>query len=105
MGRHSSTPADELLVDWRSDRVESARRGENPMLMAKVPSGYVVFGDTQHLPGYCVLLSDVEDADHLTDLTGEQRQQFLSDMALLGDAVFAVCGQLSATSRRTRGVG
>jgi diadenosine tetraphosphate (Ap4A) HIT family hydrolase len=70
------------------------------MLMAKVPSGYVVFGDTQHLPGYCVLLSDVEDADHLTDLTGEQRQQFLSDMALLGDAVFAVCGGRDPAFRR-----
>jgi diadenosine tetraphosphate (Ap4A) HIT family hydrolase len=100
MGRHSSTPADELTVDWRSDRVGSARRGENPMLMAKLPSGYVVFGDTQHLPGYCVLLSDVEDADHLTDLTGEQRTQFLADMAMLGDAVFAVCGGRDPAFRR-----
>jgi diadenosine tetraphosphate (Ap4A) HIT family hydrolase len=100
MGRHSTTPADELLVDWRSDRVGSARRGENPMLMAKLPSGYVVFGDTQHLPGYCVLLSDVEDADHLTDLSLEQRQQFLMDMALLGDAVIAVCGGRDPAFRR-----
>jgi len=100
MGRHSTTPADELTVDWRSDRVGSARRGENPMLMAKLPSGYVVFGDTQHLPGYCVLLSDVHDADHLTDLTGEQRTQFLADMAMLGDAVFAVCGGRDPAFRR-----
>jgi diadenosine tetraphosphate (Ap4A) HIT family hydrolase len=100
MGRHSSTPADELLVDWRSDRVGSARRGENPMFMAKLPSGYAVFGDTQHLPGYCVLLSDVPDADHLSDLTGEQRTQFLADMALLGDAVFAVCGGRDPAFRR-----
>jgi diadenosine tetraphosphate (Ap4A) HIT family hydrolase len=100
MGRHSSTPADELLIDWRSDRLGSARRGENPMVMAKVPSGYVVFGDTQHLPGYCVLLSDVDDADHLTDLDGAQRTQFLADMALLGDAVFAVCGGRDPAFRR-----
>jgi len=100
MGRHSSTPADGLAVDWRSDRLGSARSGENPMVMAKLPSGYVVFGDTQHLPGYCVLLSDVDDADHLTDLAGEQRQQFLADMALLGDAVFAVCGGRDPAFRR-----
>jgi diadenosine tetraphosphate (Ap4A) HIT family hydrolase len=100
MGRHSTTPADEHSVDWRSDRVGSAQRGENPMLMAKVPSGYVVFGDSQILPGYCVLLSDVADADHLTDLSSEQRTQFLADMAMLGDAVFAVCGGRDPAFRR-----
>jgi len=54
-------------------------------------SGYAVLGDTQHLPGYCVLLSDVDDADHLTDLPRPARLQFLADMAMLGEAVLIAC--------------
>lgn len=102
MGRHSSTPggADDLLVDWRADRLGAARSGENPMVLAKMRSGYAVLGDTQHLPGYCVLLSDSDDADHLTDLTRAQRVEFLLDMALLGEAVFAVCNGLDPAFRR-----
>jgi diadenosine tetraphosphate (Ap4A) HIT family hydrolase len=101
MGRHSSSPgADDLLVDWRADRLGTARRGENPMVLAKLRSGYAVLGDTQHLPGYCVLLSDVDDADHLTDLTRAQRSEFLFDMALVGEAVFAVCNGIDPAFRR-----
>jgi len=101
MGRHSSSPgADDLLVDWRADRLGTARRGENPLLLARMRSGYVVLGDTQHLPGYCVLLSDVDDADHLTDLTRAQRSEFLFDMALLGEAVFTVCNGIDPAFRR-----
>lgn len=65
MGRHSSAS---LLPEGEPDWLALARSGENPLVMAKLGSGYLVFGDTQHLPGYCVLLSDVDDADHLTDL-------------------------------------
>lgn len=99
MGKHSPTAGDEL-TDWRSDRLGTARRGDNPMVMAKLSSGYVVFGDTQHLPGYCVLLSDVDDADHLTDLTREQRAGFLADMGLLGEAVFTACNGFDPAFRR-----
>lgn len=48
-------------------------------------------GDTQQLPGYCVLLSNVDGADHLTDLPRPVRFQFLADMALLGEAVLIAC--------------
>jgi diadenosine tetraphosphate (Ap4A) HIT family hydrolase len=54
-------------------------------------SGYAVLGNTQHLPGYCVLLSRVDGADHLTDLPRPERFQFLTDMALLGEAVLIAC--------------
>jgi diadenosine tetraphosphate (Ap4A) HIT family hydrolase len=54
-------------------------------------SGYAVFGRSQHLPGYCLLLSDVDGVDHLTDLPRPQRLTFLADMALLGEAVLAAC--------------
>lgn len=103
MGRHSTAAlgaGDELLVDWRADRVGSARRGENPMVLARMPSGWAVIGDTQFLPGYCLLLSDVEGADHLTDLSRAQRVEFLSDMALLGEAVSSVCAGFDPAFRR-----
>ncbi|WP_285498324.1 HIT family hydrolase [Actinomadura sp. NBRC 104425] len=76
--------------DWRRDRVGAARRGENPTVLWRMRTGWAVIGDTQHLPGYCVLLFD-GDADHLTDLPRAQRADFLFDLALLGEAVQTVC--------------
>jgi diadenosine tetraphosphate (Ap4A) HIT family hydrolase len=105
MGRHSPTPdplsGDNILLpDWRADWLASARRGDNPLVMAKLRSGYAVFGDTQHLPGYSLLLSDVDDADHLNDLTPPQQSDFLADMALLGQAVFSACSGWDPAFRR-----
>jgi diadenosine tetraphosphate (Ap4A) HIT family hydrolase len=71
------------------DRLEALRRGESPTMLARMRSGYAVIGDTQHLPGYCLLLSHVADADHLTDLPRPERTVFLADMALLGEAILA----------------
>ena len=75
-----------------SNPLASALRGENPMVMARTPSGFAVIGDTQHLPGYSVLLCSDESASHLTDLEWERRKTFLFDLSLLGEAVKAVCG-------------
>ncbi|MBB6173118.1 diadenosine tetraphosphate (Ap4A) HIT family hydrolase [Nocardiopsis mwathae] len=75
---------------WTHDRVGAARRGENPMVLLRMRTGWAVIGDTQHLPGYCVLLFDGE-ADHLTDLTRARRAEFLFDLALLGEAVENAC--------------
>jgi diadenosine tetraphosphate (Ap4A) HIT family hydrolase len=99
VGRHSTSPSDDL-TDWRSDRVGSARRGENPMVLAKMRSGWAVMGDTQFLPGYCLLLSDVDGADHLTDLAEDQRVEFLRDMARLGEAMVEACTGLDPSFRR-----
>jgi diadenosine tetraphosphate (Ap4A) HIT family hydrolase len=98
VGRHSSDAS--LGVDFRQDRVGSARRGENPMVLARMRSGWAVIGDTQFLPGYCVLLSDVDGANHLTDLPRLLRTEFLTDMALLGEAVMAACNGLDPSLRR-----
>lgn len=76
--------------DWRLDRVGAARRGENPTVLRRLPSGYVVIGDTQFLPGYCVLLSDPEVA-HLSDLDLQARARFLVDMSLVGEAIERAC--------------
>jgi diadenosine tetraphosphate (Ap4A) HIT family hydrolase len=54
-------------------------------------SGFAVIGDTQFLPGYSLLLADDPSANHLTDLDWPRREQFLVDLALLGEAVERVC--------------
>jgi diadenosine tetraphosphate (Ap4A) HIT family hydrolase len=99
MGRHS-IPSPDGLLDWRADRVGAARRGENPMVLARMRSGWAVMGDTQFLPGYCLLLSDVDGANHLSDLPAPQRDVFLSDMGRLGEAVLLACTGLDPSLRR-----
>jgi diadenosine tetraphosphate (Ap4A) HIT family hydrolase len=98
MGRHSSDLG--VGADWRLDRIGAARRGENPMVLAKMRTGWAVIGDTQFLPGYCVLLSDTDGANHLTDLPRAARADFLADMGLLGEAVMAACNGLDPSLRR-----
>lgn len=60
------------------------------MVFAKLASGYAVIGDTQFLPGYCVLLPNRE-VSSLNELSVSERGQFLTDMSLIGDAILAVC--------------
>ena len=98
MGRHSSEA--DLAADWRTDRLGTARRGENPMVLATMRSGGAVSGDTQFLPGYCVLISSTVDVDHLSDLPRRARSEFLTDMGLLGEAVMAACNGLDPSFRR-----
>ena len=54
-------------------------------------SGFAVIGDTQHLPGYSLLLTDDPSVDHLTDLDWERRKQFLLELSLIGEAVERAC--------------
>lgn len=70
-------------------RVSEANAGSNPKVIARMKSGWAVLGDSQFLKGYCLLLPDPVVAD-LNDFSGQARQQFLDDMAALGDAVLAV---------------
>jgi hypothetical protein len=42
--------------DWKLDRIGTARAGTNPTVLAKLPQSFAAIGDTQFLPGYCVLL-------------------------------------------------
>jgi diadenosine tetraphosphate (Ap4A) HIT family hydrolase len=78
-------------VDWRADRIGSAQRGENPLVMARMRSGFAVIGDTQHLPGYSLLLADDPSVNHLTDLHWKLRKDFLFDLSLIGEAVQRTC--------------
>jgi len=69
--------------------VEQAQRGELPQVIARMASGWAVMGDTQVVPGYCLLLPDPV-VPHLNALEGEDRREFLCDMARLGDAILEV---------------
>lgn len=74
-------------------RIAALQRGDDPTCIARLPSGWAVLGEQQFLRGYALLLP-YPVVDTLNHLQGEARQQFLDDMARLGDAVLAVTGAL-----------
>jgi len=73
------------------ERVAMARAGTNPYVICRMRSGWLVIGDVQPLPGYCLLLADPV-VPSLNDLSPEARAAFLSDMALAGDALLSATG-------------
>jgi diadenosine tetraphosphate (Ap4A) HIT family hydrolase len=73
-------------VNWKQDRIGSAIRGENPLVIAEMRSGFAVIGDTQFLPGYCVLLPS-RNVGSLIELSYRQKSEYLLDMSILGDAI------------------
>lgn len=87
-------------ADWRADRIGSALRGVNPTVLRRLEAGFAVIGDTQFLPGYCVLLVDELGVERLSDLPRGRRMAFLSDMERLGEAVERACRRLDPAFRR-----
>ncbi len=87
------------MEHWEDERLAAAERGENPTVLARLRTGWAVIGDTQHLPGYCLLLN-AGQADHLTDLPRAVRAEFLLDVSLLGEAVRTVCSAHDRAFRR-----
>ena len=81
------------MENYKNDRIGSCERGENPTLMVKMKSGFAVIGDHQFLPGYCLLLG-YPKADSLNELTLDERNQYLLDMTLIGDAIIKTCKPL-----------
>ena len=69
-------------------RVEALRAGREPTLIARMSSGWAVFGERQFLRGYALLLPDPV-VPTLNDLPSPARERFLSDMGRLGDALLA----------------
>lgn len=80
-------------MDWKSDRIGAALRGENPTVLHRTRSGFAVLGDAQFLPGYCVLLA-YPKVRSLNDLDTVPRLLFLREMSLVGDAIMEVCQPL-----------
>lgn len=74
-----------LIHDW----VDAARAGTNPHVAGRLESGWVVVGERQNLPGYCLLLPDPVVSD-LNALDLDARRRFLADMTIVGDAVMRV---------------
>ncbi|WP_432032847.1 HIT family protein [Streptomyces antibioticus] len=85
---------------WKRDRIGSALRGENPAVVRRLGSGFAVMGDTQFLPGYCVLLVDEPGVGRLSELSRGKRLGFLGDMDRLGEAVERACGRVESGFRR-----
>lgn len=71
--------------------VERCRAGDHPGCVARLAAGWVVFGERQVFPGYCLLLPDPV-VPHLNALTHTDRSRFLAAMAQVGDALLAVTG-------------
>lgn len=71
--------------------VEECRAGTMARCLGRMKSGWAVMGDPQVREAYCLLYPDPVVAT-LNDLSGDERAQFLSDMATLGDAVLKVSG-------------
>ena len=61
------------------------------MVIARMETGFAVMGDSQHLPGYCLLLTNDPTANHLSDLAWPERREFLYELAVLSAAVETAC--------------
>jgi diadenosine tetraphosphate (Ap4A) HIT family hydrolase len=73
------------------ERVRLAQEGKNPYTIARLKSGWLVIGDVQPLPGYCLLLPDpvVKDLNSLSEV---DRAIYSLDTIRIGDALLTVTG-------------
>jgi diadenosine tetraphosphate (Ap4A) HIT family hydrolase len=72
-------------------QVIAAREGRDPRVIARLFSGWAVFGERQFVRGYVLLLPDPV-VPNLNALGARERIAFLSDMSRLGDALLKVTG-------------
>ena len=72
-------------------QVSAAREGRDPKVIARLFSGWAVFGERQFVRGYALLLPDPV-VPNLNALGARERIAFLSDMSRLGDALLKVTG-------------
>src|SRR6202040_106786 len=72
-------------------QVIAEREGRDPIVIARLFSGWAVFGERQFVRGYAVLLPDPV-VPNLNALGARERIAFLSDMSRLGDALLKVTG-------------
>ena len=72
-------------------QVAAAREGRDPRVIARLYSGWAVFGERQFLRGYTLLLPDPV-VPSLNALGSQERTVFLLDLARLGDAVLKTTG-------------
>ena len=77
------------MANLIEQRVEMARNGQNPFVICKMTSGWLVIGDVQPLPGYCVFLADPV-IESLNALDEAGRIRYSLDVARVGDAMLTV---------------
>jgi diadenosine tetraphosphate (Ap4A) HIT family hydrolase len=73
--------------------VAAARAGNEPRVIARLYSGWALFGERQPLRGYTLLLPDPV-VPSLNALGSQQRTVYMLDIARLGDALLKVTGAL-----------
>lgn len=69
-------------------RVALAQSNQNPYVVTKMRSGWLVIGDVQPLIGYCVFLADPV-IPSINDLKDADRVQYSLDVLRVGDALLA----------------
>jgi diadenosine tetraphosphate (Ap4A) HIT family hydrolase len=72
-------------------QVAAAREGRDPRVIARLYSGWAVFGERQFLRGYAMLLPDPV-VPSLNALGAQERTVYLLDLARLGDAILKATG-------------
>jgi diadenosine tetraphosphate (Ap4A) HIT family hydrolase len=85
----NETPAEPQTVIHT--QVIAAREGREPRVIARLFSGWALFGERQFVRGYALLLPDPV-VPNLNSLGARERIAFLSDMSRLGDALLKVTG-------------
>jgi hypothetical protein len=79
-------------------RNRESQAGTNPKVICRVSSGWVVLGDVQFLRGYSLLVPDPV-VGSLNDLSKPQRETFLYEMSVLGDALLPSPTRTGSTTR------
>lgn len=72
-------------------KIRAAEEGSLASAICRLPSGWLIAGDVQWLPGYCVLMADPVARD-FNALSEERRARYALDMGRVGDALLAECG-------------
>ncbi|HYL04347.1 MAG TPA: hypothetical protein VEU54_13115 [Steroidobacteraceae bacterium] len=72
-------------------QVLASRAGSEPRVIARLFSGWALFGERQFVRGYLLLLPDPV-VPNLNALGTRERIAFLTDMTRLGDALLKVTG-------------
>lgn len=73
------------------DRIDQIHRGENPYFVREMQTGFVVIGDHQRFPGYCLFLCKRHETQ-LHRLEPAWRERFLAEMAQVGEAAHLAFG-------------
>lgn len=63
------------------DRVQALKEGMYPLLVKEFKHSYLLLGDHQYYPGYCVLLSKIHYRE-MTDLPAAVQAEFFHEMMI-----------------------